>query len=167
MKRSMEQRIDELEQMIKDLGQGVACRDCPRYQICGRRDMLANLQRIRGIEGQSLRLFGRVAKADGTWGDTTNVTGIAAKTKKTGQDATEDNLTAQIATLMFDELQTSDPAWEDDVNDARIERGYNFAWTVPAANFASDGWYVIEIAFTFSGGEVTKLLFEGPVRGAL
>lgn len=113
--------------------------------------------------GEDLPIYGRVAKPDGTWGDTDNVQGITAIVKRIGAAAENIDLVAEIATLMFDELIEGDPAFTRDWNDARETPGYNFAWEVPAARFAGAGWHTIQINFTFDTGEITKLLWEVPV----
>ncbi len=128
--------------------------------------MNEQVQRFNHVAGTTLALFGRAVVGSGAWATQAAISSITATVKPTAEDATfSDSLTK--ATVLFDIFQTSDPAWTADTNDARTQRGYNFAWRVPASAFPEPGWYTIEVVFTDTSGYVTKLLFEGAVRGSL
>jgi len=122
--------------------------------------------RINHVKGATLKLFAKAYVSSGALATQAAVSAIAATVKKAGETASYSGSLSK-ATVIFDNLQTSDPAWTDDVVDARTDRGYNFAWTVPASAFPAAGWYTIEVALTDSGGGVTKVVFEGAVRGSL
>lgn len=81
------------------------------------------------------------------------VSSIRADVTKDGaDDATWTNTTVPPADVLFDDLVTDDPRWEQDSD------GYNFRLLIPAAAIPDVGKYKVEVEFTpVSGPEIVGL----------
>lgn len=125
------------------------------------------INRINVIAGTDNKILGRAKLSSGSWANTTDTTRIDAKVTRQGvAAATFDAELTPIATYILDALEVTEPNFNQDSNDSRNERGYNFMWLIPASAFPAEGWYTIEVLFTDASG-VTKLLWEGPAIGTL
>jgi hypothetical protein len=122
---------------------------------------------IQPIVNAEYRLLGRAKLSNGQWANRTDTTAINARIQRFNTTApTFNGALSPVSTYLLDQLATSDPAWNEDTNDDRNERGYNFQWTIPAASFPSVGWYTVEVKFTDSGGTST-LIWQGQALGSI
>ncbi len=96
--------------------------------------------------------------ANATQSDITAITRHIFDVSGLTPDTDLDGAAVAVASTVFDALQT-DGYWTKDPT------GYNFRNRVPATMFVTGGHtYRVEYAFTGSGGEKFKMVFEHPAK---
>lgn len=128
---------------------------------------MSHIQRVRFVTASANKIYGQARQANTQYANKTATTAIQGKVKRQGTTvATFDAALTPIASYLADDLQTSDPGYACDTNDARTVRGFNFSWLIPASAFPSEGWYTVEVKFTDANG-VTRLVWSGPAYGTI
>ncbi|MBM4089561.1 MAG: hypothetical protein FJ276_09050 [Planctomycetes bacterium] len=128
---------------------------------------MSHNKRIRFVAGAANKVYGQARQANTQYANTTDTTAIEAKVKRQGTaEPTFDGELTPVSDYLTDHMQTSDPGYSCDTNDARTVRGFNFSWLIPASALPSEGWYTVEVKFTDANG-ATRLLWSGPAYGTI
>ena len=119
--------------------------------------------RITAQAGTDHTLRAKATIANGAYATQANVSSVTAKISYRGVLTFSDALVGSILAAFV----TNDDMWQDDTNDDRTQKGYNFLWTIPAASLANSGWHTIEVTIVDTNGGTTIMTFDGPVTANL